>query len=94
MDEKLVEAVADRLVKKLEPVIRAEVARSRSRWATLEEAKAYARIKSRETMIRYIEEGYFYGEQRPSPTGKKCKWTWVVDLNSIDDAYNSGRLAA
>ena len=51
------------------------------RWLTLSEAMRYAKVKSRDTIRRWIDEGYIYAHKR---TGQ-----WIVDRESIDDWFGS-----
>lgn len=53
------------------------------RWLTLDEAKKYAKVKSRSTIKAWIDEGYIYGFKR---TGE-----WIVDRESIDNWFGSER---
>lgn len=52
-----------------------------SRWLTLEEAMAYAKVKSKNTIRRWIQEGYIDANKR---TG-----SWIIDRESIDDWFSS-----
>lgn len=54
---------------------------SPGRWLTLREAMEYARVKSRTTMLHWINEGYVYAFKRSGD--------WIVDRQSIDDWYLS-----
>ena len=49
------------------------------RWLTLKEAMTYAKVKSVNTIKKWIAEGYIYAHKR---TG-----SWIVDRQSIDDWY-------
>jgi hypothetical protein len=49
------------------------------RWLTLPEAMMYARVKSPNTIRKWIDKGYIYASKR---TGQ-----WVVDRESIDDWF-------
>jgi len=54
------------------------------RWLTLREAMKYARVKSANTIKRWIDEGYIYGFKRSGE--------WIVDRESIDDWYGSEKI--
>ena len=54
-----------------------------TKWLTVEEAMRYFKVKSRETIIRWIKENYIYGFKR---TGE-----WIIDRDSIERWYNSKR---
>ena len=49
------------------------------RWLTLKEAMTYAKVKSPNTIKKWITEGYIYAHKR---TG-----AWIIDRQSIDDWY-------
>jgi hypothetical protein len=49
------------------------------RWLTLKEAMTYAKVKSPNTIKKWIAEGYIYANKR---TG-----SWIIDRQSIDDWY-------
>jgi hypothetical protein len=49
------------------------------RWLTMKEAMTYAKVKSVNTIKKWITEGYIYAHKR---TG-----SWIVDRQSIDDWY-------
>lgn len=51
------------------------------RWLTLKEAMVYAKVKSRDTIMKWIDEGYIYAFKRSGE--------WVVDRESIDSWYLS-----
>ena len=53
------------------------------KWLTLEEAKDYARVKSRNTIMEWVNAGYIYGFKRSG--------SWIIDRESIDDWYSSER---
>ena len=46
------------------------------RWLTLDEAMAYAKVKSKNTIKNWLEQGYIKGQKR---TG-----AWIIDRQSID----------
>ena len=54
-----------------------------SKWLTVTEAMLYAQVKSRKTILSWINEGYIYAFRR---TG-----SWVIDRESIDNWYNKDR---
>ena len=54
------------------------------KWLTLKEAKEHAKVKATSTIMSWINEGYIYAFKRSGE--------WVVDRESIDDWFNSGRL--
>jgi Na+/H+ antiporter NhaA len=54
-----------------------------SKWLTVSEAMRYAEVKSRKTILAWINEGYIYAFRR---TG-----SWVIDRESIDSWYNKDR---
>ena len=54
------------------------------RWLTLREAMQYARVKSPNTIKKWIDEGYIYAFKRSGE--------WIVDRESVDDWYSSEKL--
>lgn len=54
-----------------------------SKWLTVSEAMLYAEVKSRKTILAWINEGYIYAFRR---TG-----SWIIDRESIDKWYNKDR---
>jgi hypothetical protein len=68
----------DRLEKKIE-AIAAMI--PPGKWLTLKEAMQYAKVKSTDTIRRWIAEGHIYGFKRSGE--------WIVDRESIDDWYSS-----
>jgi Na+/H+ antiporter NhaA len=54
-----------------------------SKWLTVSEAMRYAEVKSRKTILAWINEGYIYAFRR---TGG-----WIIDRESIDNWYNKDR---
>jgi hypothetical protein len=54
-----------------------------SKWLTVSEAMRYAEVKSRKTILAWINEGYIYAFRR---TG-----SWIIDRESIDNWYNKDR---
>jgi len=55
------------------------------RWLTLKEAMRYAKVKSPNTIIAWITEGYIYGHKRSG--------MWIIDRTSIDDWFLSDKLS-
>jgi hypothetical protein len=53
------------------------------RWLTLKEAMAYAKVRSRDTMMRWIDQGFIYAFRRSGE--------WIVDRESIDAWFLSER---
>ena len=53
------------------------------RWLRLDEAKQYAKVKSSNTIRKWIDEGYIYGFKRSGE--------WIIDRDTIDDWYSSER---
>jgi len=53
------------------------------RWLSIDEAMIYAKVKSRSTIMSWINNGYIYAHKR---TG-----SWIVDRNSIDGWYESSK---
>jgi len=53
------------------------------RWLSIDEAMVYAKIKSRSTIMVWINRGYIYAHKR---TG-----SWIVDRESIDKWYQSSK---
>jgi hypothetical protein len=51
------------------------------RWLTLREAMDYAKVRSVNTIKRWIDQGYIYGHKRSGH--------WIVDRQSIDDWFLS-----
>lgn len=68
----------EHLLEKLELMLSVQ-----GRWLTVKEAMDYAKVKSRSTLMKWIDAGYIYAHKR---TGE-----WIIDRNSIDDWYNSER---
>lgn len=52
-----------------------------SRWLTMPEALEYARVRSKTTMLKWLNEGLIYGFKRSG--------TWIIDRESIDQWYTS-----
>ena len=69
LDPRDIEAIAQKVAELLGPSIK--------RWLTVDEALQYSGIKSRTTLMKWINEGYIDAHKR---TGK-----WVIDRQSIDD---------
>ncbi len=76
-----IEALAVMVAKKVMEEV--QVAETKPRWLTLEEAADYARASVKK-MRTWIEQGYIYGFRR---TGK-----YVIDRESIDKWYNSEKI--
>ena len=72
-------ALANIIAKEVEATISAKS--NLGRWMTLREAMNYAKVKSANTIKRWIDEGFIYGFKRSGE--------WIVDRESIDDWYNS-----
>ena len=53
------------------------------RWLSLSEAMEYAKVKSSNTIKKWIDEGYIYGFKRSGE--------WIIDRDTIDDWYSSER---
>ncbi len=53
------------------------------RWLTLHEAMAYAKVKSEDTIRKWINNGYIYAHKRSGQ--------WIVDRESIDDWFLSDK---
>ena len=51
------------------------------RWLTMKEAMEYARVKSINTMKKWIDEGLIYGRPRSG------RGDWIIDRESIDRYY-------
>ena len=71
--------LANIIAKEVEATISARS--SLGRWLTLREAMNYAKVKSANTIKRWIDEGFIYGFKRSGE--------WIVDRESIDDWYGS-----
>ena len=56
----------------------------RGRWLTLREAMEYAKVKSPNTIKKWIDEGFIYAFKRSGE--------WIIDRESVDDWYNSEKL--
>ncbi len=54
------------------------------RWLTIEEAMNYAKVKSRNTIRKWIDNGYIYAHKRSGE--------WIVDRESIDDWFLSDKV--
>jgi len=76
-----IEAIANLVVEKIAQQATAPVCPGR--WLTLKEAMAYAKVKSRDTIMKWIDEGFIYAFKRSGE--------WVVDRESIDDWFLSER---
>lgn len=74
ISNELAELIANKLVK-------ATQAKSYGRWLTMEEAKEYAKVRSVNTIKKWITQGFIYANKR---TG-----TWIIDRQSIDDWFLS-----
>lgn len=51
------------------------------RWLTMSEAMGYAKVKSINTMKKWVEEGRIYGRPRSG------RGDWIIDRESIDQFY-------
>ena len=58
---------------------------SPGRWLTLHEAMAYAKVKSPNTIKKWISEGYIYAHKRSGQ--------WIVDRESLDDWFLSKKVS-
>jgi hypothetical protein len=75
------EKVAEVVAAKVMETLRTEL--SYGRWLTVKEAMAYAKVKSKNTMLKWINEGHIYAFKRSGE--------WIIDRESIDDWFNSER---
>ena len=66
-----IDAIARRIAELLGPSVK--------RWLTVDEALSYSGVKSRTTLMKWINEGFISANKR---TGQ-----WVIDRQSIDDWY-------
>jgi hypothetical protein len=51
------------------------------RWLTMKEAKEYAKVKSINTIKKWVNEGHIYGRPRSG------RGDWIIDRDSIDQFY-------
>ena len=51
------------------------------RWLTMQEAMKYAKVKSINTMKKWVDEGHIYGRPRSG------RGDWIIDRESIDKFY-------
>ena len=51
------------------------------RWLTMKEAQAYAKVKSLNTIKKWVNEGAIYGRPRSG------RGDWIIDRDSIDKFY-------
>lgn len=51
------------------------------RWLTMAEAKEYAKVRSINTIKKWVNEGKIYGRPRSG------RGDWIIDRNSIDEFY-------
>lgn len=72
-----INTIADMLAEKIMS------AKHLGRWLSIDEAMEYARVKSRSTIMVWINSGYIYAHKR---TG-----SWIVDRDSIDKWFLSSR---
>ena len=77
-----IEALAAIVAKEIAANIRATA--SPGRWLTLKEAMAYSKVKSEDTIRKWINNGYIYGHKRSGQ--------WIVDRESIDDWFSSDKV--
>ena len=82
LNHRELEELANIIAKEVDAVLSAKAVQGR--WLTLREAMKYARVKSPNTMKKWIEEGYLYGFKRSGE--------WIVDRDSIDDWYSSEKI--
>jgi hypothetical protein len=54
------------------------------RWLTYTEAMLYAKVRSRDTMRKWIDNGYIYAHKRSGQ--------WIIDRQSIDDWFLSEKV--
>ena len=81
VDSTEIAKLADLIAKEVEAAVMAKL--SPGRWLTLQEAMAYAKVKSTTTIRRWIDKGYIYAHKRSGQ--------WIVDRESIDQWYGSAR---
>ena len=74
--------VAGLVAEQVIATIRSE--KSLDRWMTVPEAMAYAKVKSRTTIMEWLDRGFIYGMKRDGGS-------WIIDRETIDDWYNSER---
>ncbi len=77
-----IEALASKIAKEVGQNILASA--TPGRWLTLKEAMAYAKVKSEDTIRKWINEGYIYAHKRSGQ--------WIVDRESIDDWFLSDKV--
>jgi excisionase family DNA binding protein len=58
---------------------------SPGRWLTMDEAMAYAKVKSPNTIRKWIDDGQIYAHKRSGH--------WIVDRESIDDWFSSEKVS-
>ena len=51
------------------------------RWLTMKEAMEYAKVRSINTMKKWVDEGLIYGRPRSG------RGDWIIDRESIDQFY-------
>lgn len=51
------------------------------RWLTMREAMEYAKVRSINTMKKWVDEGRIYGRPRSG------RGDWIIDRESIDQFY-------
>jgi hypothetical protein len=56
------------------------------RWLTMQEAQAYAKVRSIDTIKKWVREGLIYGRPRSG------RGDWIIDRNSIDRFYLEERV--
>ncbi len=76
------EYIAQNIAKQVRSEILAEMVPGK--WMTLTEAMEYAKVKSENTMIAWINDGFVYGF--------KAGGKWKVDRESIDNWFLSERV--
>ncbi len=72
-------AIADIVVREVTAKIMASSVPGR--WLIMSEAMGYAKVKSINTMKKWVEEGRIYGRPR---SGRR---DWIIDRESIDQFY-------
>ena len=82
MPDRQLEKVAEIVAAKVMETLRTEL--SYGSWLTVKEAMAYAKVKSKTTMFKWIHDGRIYAHKRSGE--------WIIDRESIDDWFNSERI--
>lgn len=76
-----INGIADLIAEKIGATVMAMA--STNRWLTMPEACKYAGVKSKNTIKKWINDGYIYGFKRSGD--------WIIDRETIDDWYGSER---